>query len=303
MDTLSVSLVKRYAAKKEIAMQSIQEQVTNKQFLRAIAEDNCTLPQGIDSYEFALALLANLGSPDGELRDELSYMILASGILDKRVLTHEQMSHLLETVIDDHHLFHAIGEVKTDSVFMRSFSNLIIAAILYTDAKETAFSQKMVQNVKQALLRYAKEEKDWRGYIDGKGWAHAMAHLADALDQCAQHPTMTQQDRVDIMQAIRRLARLSVALYHEEDMRLATVAQHSIVGRQVDEDFLNNWLESCYVQRGSDVNAWMSATNVKNFLRSLYFLLQWDNMQPNFSAKISDLLRRLDDIYIQSSDS
>ena len=283
-------------------MQSIQEQATNKQFLRDLAENDCVLPSDVNSYEFALALLANLSSPDGELRDELSYMILASGILDKRLLTQEQMTHLLETVIDENHLFYAIGEVNTDSVFMRSFSNLIVAAILYTDAKEAAFSQSTVQGVKQALLRYAKEEKDWRGYVDGKGWAHAMAHLADALDECAQHPTMMRQDRVDILQAIRRLAQLPEPLYHEEDVRLATATQHMIAGRQVDEDFLDNWLESCYVQRGSDVSAWRSAANVKNFLRSLYFLLQWDNMQPAVSEKISDVLRQLDDVYIQVSD-
>jgi hypothetical protein len=274
----------------------------NKQFLRDIAENDCILPRDINNYEFALALLANLGSPDGELRDELSYMILASGMLDKRVLTQEQMVSLLETAIDENHLFYNISEIDTDSVFMRSFSNLIVAAILYTDAKEGAFSQAAMQCVKQALLRYAKEERDWRGYVDGKGWAHAMAHLADALDECAQHPRMTRQDRVDILQVIRRLTQLAEPLYHEEDMRLATATQHIITGKQVDEDFLYNWLESCYVQRGSDVSAWRSATNVKNFLRSLYFLLQWDNMQPAVAEKISDVLRQLDDVYIQTSD-
>ncbi len=283
-------------------MQNSIEQASNKQFLRNITENNYTLPDDVASYTFATALLENLGSPDGELRDELSYMILASGILDRKMLTSEQMIQLLEIVLDDSHLFYAIGEVNTDSVFMRSFCNLVVAAILYTDAKETIFSQQVVEHTKQALLRYAKEERDWRGYINGKGWAHAMAHLADALDECAQHPAMEQQDRVDILQAIRRLAQLPEPLYHEEDMRLAASAQHIIMGRQVDEAFLDNWLESCYVQRGSDVTAWMSATNVKNFLRSLYFLLQWDNMLPTVSTHISDVLRRLDDVYIQTTD-
>lgn len=283
-------------------MQNRIEQASNKQFLRDITENNYTLPDDVASYTFATALLENLGSTDGELRDELSYMILASGILDRKMLTSEQMIQLLEIVLDDNHLFYAIGEVNTDSVFMRSFCNLVVAAILYTDAKETVFSQQIVERTKQALLRYAREERDWRGYIDGKGWAHAMAHLADALDECAQHPAMEPQDRVDILQAIRRLAQLPEPLYHEEDMRLAASAQHIIIGRQVDEAFLDNWLESCYVQRGSDVTAWMSATNVKNFLRSLYFLLQWDNMLPTISTQISDVLRRLDDVYIQTSD-
>ncbi|GAC1355939.1 MAG: DUF2785 domain-containing protein [Ktedonobacteraceae bacterium] len=283
-------------------MQNRTEQATNKQFLRTIAENNYEVPDGVDNYDFARALLVNLGSPDGELRDELSYMILASGIIDKGNLTPDQMIDLLETVQDNNHLFFAIGEVNTNAVFMRSFSNLVIAAILYTDAKEAVFSEQVIQRTKLALLRYAEEEKDWRGYVEGKGWAHAMAHLADALDECAQHPAMTPQDRQDILQAIRRLAQLPEPLYHEEDMRLATSAQHIIVGRQVDDTFLNSWLASCFVQRGSDVTAWMSATNVKNFLRSLYFLLQWDNMLPTVSTQISDILKRLDDIYIQIAD-
>ncbi len=283
-------------------MQYTTGQAANKQFLRTIAENNYELPTGIDGYDFAKALLANLGSPDGELRDELSYMILASGIIDKGLLTPEHMAELLTTVLDANHLFYRVGEVGTDSIFMRGFSNLIVAAILYTEARNPVLSEQDVQGVKSALSLYADAEKDWRGYVEGKGWAHAMAHLADALDECAQNQFMMPQDRQDILQMVRRLAQLPEPLYHEEDMRLATVAQHIIIGRQVDDTFLDSWLAACFVQRGSDVTAWMSASNVKNFLRSLYFLLIWDNMMPAFAAQISDLLKQLDDVYIQIAD-
>ena len=200
-------------------MQYTTGQAANKQFLRSIAENDYELPRDIDGYDFAKALLANLGSPDGELRDELSYMILASGIVDKGMLTEEQMNELLTITLDTQHLFYAIGEVNTNSVFMRSFSNLIIAAILYTDARNPMITEQVMQHTKSALLSYAEQEKDWRGYVEGKGWAHAMAHLADALDECAQNAYMTPEDRQDILQAVRRLAQLPEPLYHEEDMR------------------------------------------------------------------------------------
>ncbi len=283
-------------------MQHTTGQTANKQFLRSIAENNYELPDDLDSYDFAKALLVNLGSPDGELRDELSYMILASGIIDKGLLTAEQMNELLTIVLDTQHLFYAIGEVNTDSVFMRSFSNLIVTAILYTDARNPVIAEQVVQHTKATLLAYAKEEKDWRGYVEGKGWAHAMAHLADALDECAQNQYMTPEDRQDILQTVRQLAQLPEPLYHEEDMRLATSAQHIIISKEVPDTFISDWLELCFVERGSDVSAWMSATNVKNFLRSLYFLLIWDNMFPPVSAQISDILKRLDDVYIQIAD-
>ncbi len=283
-------------------MQDTTGQTVNKQFLRSIAENNYEIPQNIDAYDFAQALLVNLGSPDGELRDELSYMILASGIIDKGLLTPEQTNEFLTIALDTQHLFYHIGEVNTDAVFMRSFSNLIIAAILYIDARNPLITEQVVQHAKMALLTYAEQEKDWRGYVEGKGWAHAMAHLADALDECAQNAYMTPEDRQDILQTVRRLAQLAEPLYHEEDMRLATAAQHIIIGKEVPDTFVDDWLELCFVERGSDVRAWMSATNVKNFLRSLYFLLIWDNMLPPVSARISDTLKRLDDVYIQITD-
>src|SRR5258708_22502653 len=51
---------------------------------------------------------------------------------------------------------------------MRSFSLLIIAAILFADAKTPRLSEQVTRQAQTALLHYAKEEKDWRGYIKGK---------------------------------------------------------------------------------------------------------------------------------------
>jgi len=283
-------------------MQNSVELAKDKQFLRSVLDNNGELPQDIDAYDFSYALLANLASSDSELRDELSYMILASAIIDKGRLSSEQLEKLLATTLDENHLFYCIGEVGTNSVFMRSFSNLIIAAILYDDVKSPEISQTMVAHTKAALLRYAEQEHDWRGYVPGKGWAHAMAHLADSLDECSQNRFLQEEDRRQILDTICRLAQLPEPLYNEEDIRLATVAYHIIVTRQVAEDFLERWLASCYIERGTDVSTWTSVANIKNFLRSLYFLLLWDTMSLHFAEQISNLLRRLDDVYVQTSD-
>ncbi len=280
-------------------MRDISGQAADKEFLRSIADNGYELPEDIDAFTFARALLPNFASLDGEMRDELSYMILASGIVDKHKLDKEQLKTLLSTVLDADHLFFHIGENETDTVFMRSFSNLIIAAILYSDAKKPELSETMIQQTKAALLRYAQEERDWRGYIEGKGWAHAMAHLADALDECAQSRTMTMDDRKEIMEIICALARLSVPLYHEEDVRLATVAYHVILGKQADDEFLNSWVEACFVPRDSDVVSWTRGANAKNFLRSLYFLLYWAAAAPVLTEHISSVLKRQDDVYIE----
>jgi hypothetical protein len=281
-------------------MPDVRELATSKQFLRSSTENNYEIPAEIDSFAFAHALLANLASTDEELRDELSYMFLASGIIDRHKLTVHQVTEFLHLVLDKDHLFYHIGEAGTDSIFMRSFSSLIVAGIIYTDSRNPALSPQDVHLAKDALLHYGRQEKDWRGYVEGKGWAHAMAHLADALDECAQHQSMSSQDRQDILKNLRNLIKLPEPLYHEEDMRLATIAYHIIVCKQVSDDFLTSWIANCYVERDSDVSVWMSASNAKNFLRSLYFLLSWDNMAPNIADQISTILKKQDAVYLSS---
>src|SRR5882762_8354043 len=212
-------------------MQDMGSYATDKDFLRSIAGNDYTIPGALDSFAFARALLLNFASTDGELRDELSYMIFANGIIAKQKLTPEELEKLLITALDNGHLFYRIGEFDTDSVFMRSFSNLVIAALLYSDAQRLTFSAQIIQRTKKALLEYARSEKDWRGYVEEKGWAHAMAHLADALDEGAQN-------RTEILTLISELAKSPETLYHEEHVRLAIVAYHLILGKQVDEGFL-----------------------------------------------------------------
>lgn len=280
--------------------QRLVEQAANKKFLRSIVAHDYTVPDDIDPFAFAKALLPNFASTDEELRDELSYMILAAGIIDAHKLTPEQVQTLLLTSLDDQHLFFRIGETKTDSVFMRSFSLLTINTLLYADAKAPSLPASAVQQTQAALFRYAQEEKDWRGYIEGKGWAHAMAHLADALDECAQNAQLTLEDRQQVMELIRNLAQRPDPLYHEEDMHLATVAYHIILAKQLDDEYLSAWLESCFVPRRSDVASWMSVTNVKNFLRSLYFLLLWDTIALHLTEQIVHILKKQDGLYVET---
>lgn len=279
-------------------MQDVMELTGDKQFLRAIVKNGYELPDGIEAYDFACALLRNFASPDGELRDELSYMILANAVLDKQLLSLDELSALLTLCMDTQHLLYRIGETNTDAVFMRSFSVLTINTILYADAKNPVLAAQVIHDARDALLQYARAERDWRGYVPHKGWAHAMAHLAGALDECAQNHYMTTEDRRDILETVRTLAQLPEPLYHEEDVRLATIVYHMIVTKELDDDAMSAWLSSCQVERGPDIASWTSATNMKNFLRSLYFLLLWDNMAFPLVNQISTLLKQQDNLYV-----
>lgn len=281
-------------------MQDLTAQATNKVYLQAIAANNYEIPDDIDHFSFAQALLANLASPDPELRDDLSSIILAAGIIGQQKLTQQQLEELLSMTLDRDHLFYKIGEVGTDSVFMRSFSSLIIASILFNDSPDPHLSTATIIHVKEKLSHYAREEKDWRGYVESKGWAHAMAHLADALDECAQHPYMSRKGRQEILLLVSELATLNAPLYHEEDLRLAKIPYHIILGHQVEDDFIAKWIKMCSISRDQDVVSWTRITNAKNVLRSLYFSLHWDNMAPLVTERISAALYKQDEVYLEA---
>src|SRR6266581_3985254 len=114
-------------------MPNITQLATDKQFLQSIADNDHTIPDDIDRFAFIKAMLQNFQSPDGYLRDELTYVTIAQNIIHKQYLTPAQLEELRLTCLDQAHPFYHIGEVGTDTVFMRSFSILVAAAILYFD--------------------------------------------------------------------------------------------------------------------------------------------------------------------------
>lgn len=289
-------------------MQNITELAAQKPFLRTIIENKGNLPEDLDPYTFAKALLHNFASTDEELRDILSYPIMAQVIMgeqNQERFTSEHLEDLLLTSIDKDHLFHHIGEVGSDSVFMRAFSSLMMPLLLIADAQKPRVSEDVTRRVFTALLTYAREERDWRGYVKGKGWAHAAAHLSDALDDCAKNRYMTATDCEAILTTLTYLAQLPEPLCHEEDDRLAFVAYGIITRQSVELPNLKKWIASFVIARPANslveegVLEWNRAANAKNFLRALYFLLSWSNVsaiseqKTNLLAEIDQALQQL----------
>jgi len=283
-------------------MQNLAELATQKPFLQNIVENNFQLPEDIELFALLKALLPNLGSTDEELRDILNYPIMAHFILDEQdryQLTGAQLEELLLLSIDKNHLFYGIGEAGTDSVFMRSFSSLMIPLLFIADAKKPGVSENVARRVLQAVLTYARQERDWRGYVKGKGWAHSVAHLSDALDDCAKNRYMTATDCEAILETLTYLAQLPEPLCHEEDDRLAFVAYGIITCQAVDLAYVKKWIASLVIARAENplveqgVLAWNRAANAKNFLRSLYFMLSWSKV-PAIAEQKAKLLADID---------
>ncbi|TCP19157.1 uncharacterized protein DUF2785 [Scopulibacillus darangshiensis] len=243
-----------------------------KEKLRAVQETNEMLSTK-EAFELAKEMMANIGSTDPVLRDELIYSMLSKWIVN-RLFSAEHLKELLMISIDDTHLFYGLGDSDSDTVFTRSFSTLITAVILYRNNEDHFLSNKLLNRVKEAVLRYAKAERDVRGYIEGKGWAHSIAHLADCLDELVMNNGLDKMDLSKMLDIIQlKIMEPDCVFDSEEDERMVTPVCAIVERGIVPEVYINEWiLRFKYFKKTDDhIKDYRIQVNSKHFLRSLYF--------------------------------
>lgn len=184
-----------------------------------------------------------------------------------------------------------IGEVGTDSVFLRAFSVLVLAAVIAVDeARRGAeiggapfLAGDHVLDWLDRGLAYLRAERDRRGYVPGKGWAQAAAHAADLLRVLARHPCVDRDHLERIVQGIGEAVGEPTewAFLHQEDDRLAAAAVAALWRMALDRGFVTAWLGGLVHPTGGppwaavleDRRRNNARMNVQSFLRSLYFQL------------------------------
>jgi hypothetical protein len=176
-----------------------------------------------------------------------------------------------------------IGENGTDTVFLRTFSALILAELIQCDNKQSYLTQAEVLDVLEKTLTYLLAEKDPRGYVPGKGWAHSLAHTADLLMVLASSRHLKAENLEEILQGIAtRLLNSDHAIYtNDEDERLARVISTILERGLLDIAKFALWSQSlvkldgrsrwkdAYMDEGRD----RARHNIKTFLRSLHYRL------------------------------
>lgn len=238
------------------------------------------------------SMMKEVGNVDSALRDDLIYVTFARLITEDR-LTTDRLKKLLAESLDERHLFYRLGEFETDSVFTRSFSVLIVALILIADRSHAFLDRAEVLQIKERLIDYFSKELDRRGYVEGKGWAHSIAHTADAMDELARHELMEANDLIELLETIQRKLFWEEGVYiHNEDERLALAAFAILSRRKLKDDRILQWIENFQhrLERekatSSNLQHMYMRLNVRNFLRSLFFRLRFEACCPIFQDKI-----------------
>lgn len=269
------------------------------QELKEVAESGYQVPSEDRLLQLCEAMMAELGTTDSELRDDLIYLTFAHWITESRL--NPDLLHLLrQSVLDDHHLFNKIGNADPDAVFTRSFSALLLALLVYAHRQHAYLTLEEVQRTLDTALTYVYAEADYRGFVPGQGWAHAAAHTADLLDELAQCKEFGQDEILLLLRALAHLVSRDSGVYvNDEDERLSICAM-SLVKRQIlDPQHWTAWIDSMTAMDQGNAEfplGYNRRINTRHFLRALYFRLRSDphaaSLDPVFTAALSTDLER-----------
>lgn len=155
-----------------------------RSYWKQVIERGLEVPTDRPLDDLTAELTTMLGSPDPALRDATAYPTLATWV--DRGVYDDLLVGLGDGMAAG--LAVGLGESGTDTVFRRAFSVLVLATVIERDTAEHLVPGEQVLRWADRIVSWYLRERDVRGHVPVKGWAHAIAHGADAIGVLAASP-------------------------------------------------------------------------------------------------------------------
>ena len=217
-------------------------------------------------------LTTMLGATDPVERDEIAYPILATWISDG--VYDDLLAGLGDGMAAG--LTQGLGESGTDSVFRRSFSGLVLAECIGRDNTESLLPSTKLLEWGDRVTGWLVRERDVRGFVPGRGWAHAVAHGADAIGTLASSPHFGLNELTVLLDVIadRVLIETETPLTSGEPDRLAlatmSVFRRRLVPLRIIEPWLARITAAATGSGAPDRDPYLVTANPESFLRALH---------------------------------
>lgn len=244
------------------------------------------VPEDRPLGDLTAELTSMLGDPDPSVRDGVGLPLLAgwvrSGVYD------ELLTGLGDGMCVG--LDQGLGRSGDDSVFVRSYSALVVGECIDRDSGRELVPPDTILRWGDRLMTWYVRERDLRGFVPGKGWAHAIAHGADALGALARSPRMGRNELTVLLDVVadRLLTPTEEFWVAGEPDRLAHAVIQVLRRNVLDLKLLEPWVARVSaagvpdrVPGGdSDHHPFLVAGNVQAFLRSLQLQLALSGPHP-----------------------
>jgi hypothetical protein len=259
-------------------------------YWRNVHAEGLAVPSDRPLAELTAELTRMLGDPDPALRDGTAYPALTTWI--ERGVYDDLLAGLGDGMASG--LLVGIGERDTDSVFRRSFSALVLGECIARDNDRPLLPGGKILEWGDRLTTWMLRERDLRGWVPGKGWAHAVSHGADTMAILARSPHLATPELTVLLDVVadRLLLPVDRLFSSGEGDRLAfaTVAilRRNVVPLRVLEPWIARIAASAGTRWSSDArDPYLAGGNAEAFLRALYLQLSLGARPPQVR---SDLL-------------
>jgi hypothetical protein len=249
-------------------------------------------------------LTTMLGSTDPVERDEIAFSILATWV------TAGVYDDLLAGLGDGMAagLTRGLGESGTDSVFRRSFSVLVLATCIERNNAKSLLPPDKIFEWGDKITGWLVRERDVRGFVPGRGWAHAVAHGADAIWALAASSHFGLNELTVLLDVIadRVLEPTPVPLSAGEPDRLARATMAVFRRRLVPLRMIEPWLAritaAAVARVPAEVDPFLTTGNPEGFLRALHLQIALApepiGIRADLLLAVMDALRTTNATYI-----
>src|SRR3954470_4794119 len=167
-------------------------------YWKQVLSTGLAVPSDRPLDELTAELTRMLGDPDPALRDGTAYPALMTWI--ERGVYDDLLAGLGDGMAAG--LLVGIGERDTDTVFRRSFSALVLGEGIARDNQRPLLPGGKILEWGDRLTTWLLRERDLRGFVPGKGWAHAVSHGADTLAILARSPHVATPELTVVLDVI-----------------------------------------------------------------------------------------------------
>lgn len=238
-------------------------------------------------------LTVMLGATDPEMRDGLAYPTLATWV--SRGVYDDLLIGLGDGMAAG--LAAGLGEQGTDTVFRRSFSALILGECIARDNERPLVPGGKVLEWGDRLATWLLRERDVRGFVPEKGWAHAVAHGADALGTLAQSPHLGKAELTVLLDVIadRLVLPVDQLFNNGEPDRLSAATVHILRRGTVPMTVVEPWINRIAATAGArgsydGRDPFLVGGNAQAFLRALHLQVALGPRPPENRADLVLLL-------------
>ncbi|MCW5645644.1 MAG: DUF2785 domain-containing protein [Sphingopyxis sp.] len=187
------------------------------------------------------ALVACLDNPDSAIRDDFAFALWTQGLRGKH-LDADGLRHAKQRLT-------AILAAPDDSAgFRRPFAVLALSEVARADRVEPLLTETELHGLAATGATYLRGVTDYRGFVEGQGWRHGVAHGADLLMQLALGPRLARADADLLLGAIAAQVAPpgSHAYIHGEARRLARPLQFLARRPDIDDAAWAAWFQTLH---------------------------------------------------------